>query len=371
MENQAVDPKVVERIRKTLNLSRDGGATENEAAVAADLAQKLMRKYNLTLAEVEAGGGAGTEGTKRTKQEHKGKAQYEFQQQLMVDCAEVNFCVVLKQTEWRNKREFTTGFQLIGREVNVAAARELFAYLNATTERLAFEYVGSDNKLRLSRAAVSFKTGCAERLGERLRERHQEAMREQAREARERNAASRHPGAQPGTGLAVVLTDFAQEEAERNNDVRWNLPEGTTTKTRLRNELLSAVYQAAYNALTRDVPADVEAMTAVASRAAFDTAAAGQLAKAEVDKQVRWAVDTRMHMAAQAAKEARETPAQRAKKEEQQARENARYWQRQANEQRAREDRVDYSAYSAGTRAGDEVGLDKQVKDAPTPRKLA
>ena len=44
---------VVDKIRKLLRLARDQGATENEAAVALGMAQRLMMQHNITDVEEE------------------------------------------------------------------------------------------------------------------------------------------------------------------------------------------------------------------------------------------------------------------------------------------------------------------------------
>lgn len=352
-----IDPKVIARIQKMLNLARDGGATEGEANAAMDAAEKTMAKYNLTMAEVEAGGGNAGEGSKRTKQQSKGKAQYEFQQQLMRICAEVNYCVALLVSEWKRGRSMATGFVLIGREANVIATRELYDYLNATTERLAFEYVGCDNAQRLSRKAVSFKKGCAERLGERLLDRHRAAMEEQAREARERNAAARHP-ASTGTSLVVVMKDFAQEERDANEDVRWGLVIGTTAAERKRNAAESSVCQAINKALRECVSQDREVMMEAGATAATPLSLALGVPEDRMHRLVEYLVDQRME-ALKPRKE--ETPAQKAKREEQEARANERYWQQQRRARERESANTDWTAKHAGSRAGESVGLDKQV----------
>jgi hypothetical protein len=360
--NQAIDPKVIARIQKFLNLAKDGGATEAEAATAAEMAQKTMRKYNLTMAEVEASGGAGSEGSKRTKQAQKGKAQYEFQQQLMLACAEVNFCVVLVQKEWKRGRMMATGFHLIGREANVIATQHLFDYLNTTTERLAFEFVGSDNRQRLSRTAVSFKEGCALRLAQRLRDRHQQALREQAREARERNAAAQHP-ASTGTALVLVLTDVAQDEEDRNNDLRWNQPEGTTARKRLENSLSSKVGGAVSDALRAAPTTDKDLLAELARTTAVAVGLPLGLDETKCASEAKWALRAHLDMLKREAELAKETPKQREAREAKEARANERWWRSQERKEQERDSRKDWSAYREGSRAGASVGLDKQVNE--------
>lgn len=358
-QNTPLDPKLIERIRKTLALSRDGGATEAEAATAAEFAQKLMRKYNLTMAEVEASGHSGGEGAKRTKQGMKGRAQYLFQQQLMLACAEVNFCALLTQKEWKRGKTYATGYLLIGRESNVIAAQHLFDYLMTTTERLAFEFVGEDNAQRLSKAAVSFKDGCATRLGERLRERHREAMVEQALEAKKRNVVN---GGTPGTALAIVLTDFARDEEDFNNDLRYGWEPGTTKTRRQHHERMSKAFWAALEVLEMD---DATDKALLMGRATSAIARLGGYTEEQILAQARLAVGQRLLRLAERVKEDKpETDAQRRKREEREQRESQREYARWEREYNKR----DHYAYGQGAKAGDRVGLDKQVgstKDSP------
>jgi hypothetical protein len=371
MDNTAIDPKVIDRIRKTLNLSRNGGATEHEAAAAADMAQKLMRKYNLTMAEVEAAGGVGEAGSKRTKQTQKGRAQYEFQQQLMLACAEVNFCVVLTRKEYARGHARATGYSLIGREANVIATQNLFDYLAATTERLAFEFVGSDNRRRLSREAVSFKVGCAVRLVERLRARHTQAMAAQAADAK---AANAHPT--NGMALAIVLTDFAQDEADRNEDFLSGVPEGTHKARRQQQELNQQLQLAVHNAISQVTLDEPDAMLSTAYNAACLRAGdlgldlSAQDTQSLVQRAVRVEVRFRQAELAEAAWRAQETPAQRAKREIQEDKANRRFWEHQERQDNARADRLDPHAYRAGARAGSTVGLDTQVAAKPASKPL-
>src|SRR5215471_16998834 len=56
---QSVDPKVLERIAKLLNITEERGATEAEALNAAERAKRMMDDHGLSTAQVEAAGGVG------------------------------------------------------------------------------------------------------------------------------------------------------------------------------------------------------------------------------------------------------------------------------------------------------------------------
>ena len=241
MEDQNIDPKVIARIKKMLHLANHGSANEGEANNAAEMAQKIMMEHNISMAMVE---GASVDGAGRKKSVDEGNAKFAFQRELMVACAEVNFVFQEVNYNYRGTYKKATGYTLIGREANVVACKTLFEYLFQTIDRLGLDYVGGDASQAFGIAANSFKEGCAARIGERLRDRHREQLAEQARQAREANAAARHPSS-TSTALAVVMTDYAQDERDSNEDLRLGKPEGFTKHKRLmatkRAEVVSAI----------------------------------------------------------------------------------------------------------------------------------
>ena len=48
-----MNEKIIEKIRKLLEMTQENGASENEAMVAALRAQELMAKYNIDLIDVQ------------------------------------------------------------------------------------------------------------------------------------------------------------------------------------------------------------------------------------------------------------------------------------------------------------------------------
>ena len=44
---------IIKKIQKLLAVSKDKGASENEAMMAADMAQKLLQAHNLSLGEIK------------------------------------------------------------------------------------------------------------------------------------------------------------------------------------------------------------------------------------------------------------------------------------------------------------------------------
>jgi hypothetical protein len=58
-EQVAPSDELIERIKKALALARDKGATGGEAAAAMEAVSRMLLKYNLELADIEAGGEGG------------------------------------------------------------------------------------------------------------------------------------------------------------------------------------------------------------------------------------------------------------------------------------------------------------------------
>jgi hypothetical protein len=221
MKPAANTDRVVTLINKLLALSKDGGATEAEAALAAEKAQELMTEHNLSMATVEAAGGDSGESGVRIKDGLNHRQVYNWQKQLMAHIADLNFCHCMLRYEtnrtWNGTSKVFNGYQLIGRAANVASTRVMFEYILQSINRLAKEAL--DPKEFFTRYGHSFKEGCADRIVERLQERRAKEVEEQEREAREQNVRNQHPSAPTGNAIVVVLRDFVQDEADLNRDM--------------------------------------------------------------------------------------------------------------------------------------------------------
>lgn len=251
-----VDQKIIDRIQKLLSLARDGGATEGEADNAMKIAERIMLDNNLSMAQIEMNGGAATE--KRLKEQTKGKANYRWQRWIMAAIAEANFCHLLVLTGRRRNRhgsrEISLGYEIIGRQSNVAGAYHMYDYLLATCARLRAEYEMRPGRTKEDGAL--FVEGLANRLAERVIDRHQELLAKQKAEAeaqrREAAARASHPGAAPsGTALVVVMADYAQSEADANRELEMGLEPGTLARQRAEREAAAATRQQRINDLMK------------------------------------------------------------------------------------------------------------------------
>jgi len=343
--------KVVTLVNKLLALSKDGGATEHEAALAAEKAQELMTEHNLSMATVEAAGGDSGDSGVRVKDGLDHRQVYNWQKQLMAHIAELNFCHCMLRYETRSSSSYpyTTskvfnGYQLIGRAANVASTRIMFEYLLQSISRLAKDHL--DPKEFFTRFGHSFKEGCADRVVERLQDRREKELKQQEAEAREQNVRSQHPAAATGNVLVVVLREFVQDEKDLNNDMVKGLPPGTTKRKREEDEARSAAW--------------------VAERAAKEAALRAEwLARdPNIDPDRLWYlargyssefVDDLMNP-----KPAKpETEIQKQKRLVKERNDQTRDWARQNRENR----RLDYRGYQAGVQAGDQIGLDRQMDE--------
>lgn len=338
-DQQRVDTKIVERVRKLLALSASGsGATENEASTAAAMAAALMEEHGLEMARVVAAGG---EGESREDDTRSGGAFHYYQEELMGYVAESCFCYV--ETTWTTNAKgdrVRDGFRLIGRKSAVASARVLHDYLDKTIMRLSKEAKPEVPKW--------FRRGMAERIGERLRDRHRETLRRQEAEAeaeRERQRVrATHPGSAPtGTALVVTLQDYQRDEEELNTDVRLGRAPGTTRKRREEAEAKAAETERRIGALQAEGHSFNVAYWMVVSGNTLEEA---QTREASV-------------AARQAAQEesAPETEAQRARRLAREERRDERQREEWRREQRKRSS----SSWRTGRQVAENVGLDKQV----------
>ncbi len=334
--------KIAVLINKLLALSKDGGATEAEASLAAEKAQELMTAHNLSFAHIEAAGGQSGDEGQRVKGGVDHRQSYKWQRTLMSALAELNFCYCKEQYKYHRHITSFDGYQLIGRAANVASTRVMFDYLLQSIDRLAKAEV-QDPGQYFTRYAHSFKEGCADRVIDRLRERRAAEIEASERKAREDKARSSHPSAATSNALVVVLGDYMQDEEDLNEDFRKGWKSGTTKQRRIDDELECQANQAEakrkYEArkaerLARDPNIDPDRLHYLAQG----------FTSAQVDELLR--------------PEKPETDAQRRKRKEKEQREYDR-WRAQGERRDARKD---WGGYRRGQQAGDDVGLDRQVE---------
>lgn len=327
--------KVMRRIQRLLQIANrstgnDGASNEAEATQAMAMAQKLLAAHNLEYALVnEANLGTGTSVAKEEKREKvriSRSAQYRWQRELWKALAEANFCwhSVVEVYEGKRGTKSTTSkipvkrHMIIGRESNVMVVRMMGEYLEDTMERLITSVGGFTNRERLGRSAISWKSGCAGRLVERIEE-----------QAEQRKAEGDAGTGAKVTGTGLVLRDVYQKEYAANYDVWFG------TGAFNRRQIEDAEWKA--GAETRE-----------AARVA-------EREKAERD----WLEYLQNESPAQ--KKARER--EEAKERIQQAKANARAYRKWDNERWREASKVDREAFDQGNSAGHSISLDGQISE--------
>lgn len=324
-----MDIRIIDRIQKLLALANDEGATEAEANLAMEKAHAIMSEHNLTMATIAASGKKGEE--VRTKEGLDGQAMFDYQRNLMAVIAETNYCyvsVIYKYTRRGNKG---MGYRIIGTESNVATAKIMFEYLMQTINRLVMVEIKGDYRQRMSRWAISWCAGCAQRLEDRLRERHQNFLNEQKKKAKEAEAASRHPASPSHEALVVVMEDYQQREADLNNDFRMQWEPGTTAANRVKKEASKKETMQRKFAEAKAAGYDDQVAAAYSEYYFDDLQAAFDWCYPSEEKQKK----------------------------------NDEYWKRQDRKEEKRRqrehDKRNWSAYHQGSEAGSKIGLDAQV----------
>lgn len=324
-----VDKKVLDRVRKLLALAADGGATEGEAASAAEFARKIMAENGISNATIEAGGGQG-EG--RTKDGSTGRTGKRWMRDIMEALARSSFVT----TDWHPGYRGRAGrWELWGRESAVVTVKLMHEYLVRTVDRVARERGSPTDEL--------FKEAMGDRIAQRLAERHDTAMAAQKREAE----AQPQPSASPGSNsLVVVLEDYAQKERDLNDDLRNGLEPGETERRRLQRNM--------------------EYQQRVAEREQKRAALFAEgLSELIVDLIMQgFTRDRAEALAAEQPEPQVESEKARKKRHE----EYQRWEERNRRHQEKQAARRGSPSYRAGRIAGDSVGLDTQVGQAETKK---
>lgn len=234
MADELPDDAVMKRIQALLNLAAKNTSAE-EAASAAAKASELLARYNLDVATVE--GAAGRDG--RREQAMVDGGAYRWQRDLWSAVAALNFCMHWVQMyrafdrrritvdRWGDgRRHLDPGdvtrkrHVLVGRTVNTRATQAMAGYLQQAIERALLERLHGDvnekQQQRFSRWSVSFRSGAARRILEKLEDRRAELVEREAAVAREAAARAERAGVSLATG--VTLAGVLKAEAEANYD---------------------------------------------------------------------------------------------------------------------------------------------------------
>lgn len=233
---------IFSKIKKLLALADAArNNNEHEAQAAALKVQELLQDHGLTLAELEAAGADIDNDVGRKKEATDRRALYRWQQELMSQLAENNFCLHhvrearLTRPGFGERTFMTKAHVLVGRNLNVNATLAVYDYLIDALDREAraqgFHTARKDH--------LAFHDGAVSRLVVRLVE--QRRAKEAAQEEARRNA--------PASANALVLSDVYGSERDLNNDTLNGYPAGTTAAKRRERVEKEARRQAEENRL--------------------------------------------------------------------------------------------------------------------------
>jgi hypothetical protein len=326
-EQVKIDDSVVRKIQLLLNMAARAEGNEAEAAAAMAKAQDMLAKYNLDMATVQdavvAGGtNASAADVKREKVEGKRNATYMWTQRLVRAIAEANFCVYwaadVRAESKSGRVRWIKRHRVLGRIDNTTVVLMMTDYLYGTIMRL----LPYDKSTWLSSEALMWCDGCVDRLIERINAK--------AQEMRTPDYATQ---GEQGYCTALAISNMAEKERIANYDA-VNGPGAWAKK------------------LARD--------------------AAWEAGRDE--RMVRWALEAKENETREAAKLLAETPADRARREREEAKAaeksakwNARYWARQEKAEQRESGKRASHAYQSGRAKGGSIGLDTQLGTTQTP----
>jgi hypothetical protein len=190
--------KILARVRNLLKLAGDG-ANENEAAAAAAAAQKLIERFKLDAAMLDASAGEEQPVEEEVRECEdpldRSKSKIAWKGSLASGISRANSCRIY----WRGGT-----IQIVGASSNVATVRYLYAYFVREIDRLAKRYAGNGKSWM-----HAWRVGCAETISARLK-----AAREEARNEARGEAV-------PGVGLARVNAGIAKLTAQDGAVVKY------------------------------------------------------------------------------------------------------------------------------------------------------
>lgn len=320
---------VIRRIQNLLSLAARAEGNEEEAASANAMAQKLLAKHNLDYYQVQqaqVAGGTNVIEEKRDKTLIGYSAMYRWQRDLWKTIAESNFCyhwITERRVPHRRQKErmvLAKRHMLLGRESNVIAVRLMGEYLCDTLERI----LPYPNTERMSRSAISWRAGCAERLVERIQEQY---------EAQQKEAKA----AASGPSTALTLLDVASREEMANYDAKYGKGAWAEQKK----------HEAEWKA---DAPArEAEAK------------------ERRVKEEKEWLEYLQTETPQQKARREKEDEKERLREDRESRRWRDKYWRERERES----SKTDHGAYSAGRAHGDSISLSKQAGAGTKAKELS
>ena len=162
---------ILNRIQKLLKMSTENGASENEAMLAADKAQKLLQEHNLSIADIKDDSQAEPIDSEDTEVDRDLWKGY-----IRNATAKLYFCKTYTTMKLDTHYKKVKVITFVGRKSNRMVATEMCKYFINTVDRLAAEEFKEvpGSRATINRMAHAFKQGAASKLSARLRERYEE-----------------------------------------------------------------------------------------------------------------------------------------------------------------------------------------------------
>ena len=164
---------VLKRIQKLLQMSIENGASENEAMLAADKAQKLLQEHNLSISDLKD----------EDQVEPMDSEDVEVDRDLWKGyirnaTAKLYFCKTYTTMKLDKHYRRVKVITFVGRKSNRMVATEMCKYFINTVDRLAAEEFREvpGSRASINKMSHAFKQGCASRLQRRLLDRYNEIV---------------------------------------------------------------------------------------------------------------------------------------------------------------------------------------------------
>jgi hypothetical protein len=164
---------IISTINNLLNKTVANGCSEAEAESASRIAQSLLTKHRLTIADLEQNVEENIIYDKQSPLE-KFKRVSQWKLNLATACASNNGCRIIINNNAGNK-----SFNLIGRESDCDIVRKLYAGLLALVDSLTADALAS-YRIAGKRQGVSYRLGVVASLSKRMSEGRREARKEAA-----------------------------------------------------------------------------------------------------------------------------------------------------------------------------------------------
>ena len=162
---------VLKRIQKLLKMSTENGASENEAMLAADKAQKLLQEHNLSISDLKD-----DEQVEPMDSEDIEVERDLWKGYIRNATAKLYFCKTYQTHKYDTKYKRVKVITFVGRKSNRLVATEMCKYFINTVEKLAAEEFREvpGSRSQINRMSHAFKQGAAAKLSKRLNDRYNE-----------------------------------------------------------------------------------------------------------------------------------------------------------------------------------------------------